>query len=88
VNPEHWQHSKQLLQSISERARPVKCALSRDEQISMSESERWQQVKEVFHQALECAPGGRAAFIAEACAGDELLRAEVVFPRPVSSFTL
>lgn len=54
----------------------------------MSESESWQQVKEVLHQALECAPGGRAAFLAEACAGDELLRAEVVFPRPVSSFTL
>ncbi|MFN2513928.1 MAG: hypothetical protein ABR568_21240 [Pyrinomonadaceae bacterium] len=40
----------------------------------MSKSERWQQVKEVLHQALEYAPGGGAAFLAEACAGDELLR--------------
>jgi len=45
VHPEHWQHSKQLLQSISEGRARINCALSRDEQISMSEWERWQQIK-------------------------------------------
>ena len=39
--------------------------------------ERWQQVKEIFHSALELAPDRRAAFIAEACAGRDSLRCEV-----------
>ena len=38
----------------------------------MSESEHWQQVKEVLHQALEREGNDRAAFLTEACAGDEL----------------
>jgi len=39
--------------------------------------ERWQQVKELFESALECAPDERAAFLDHACDGDESLRGEV-----------
>jgi predicted ATPase len=40
-------------------------------------AERWQQVKQVLHSALEREPAGRSAFLREACAGDETLRREV-----------
>ena len=40
--------------------------------------ERWQQINQLFHSALEHERGQRAAFLAAACAGDdEALRAEV-----------
>jgi serine/threonine protein kinase/Flp pilus assembly protein TadD len=39
--------------------------------------ERWQQVKQLFQAALERAPAERAAWLAEACADDHSLRAEV-----------
>src|SRR3712207_943979 len=39
--------------------------------------ERWQQIKELFHSALERGRGERVAFLDEACAGDESLRREV-----------
>jgi eukaryotic-like serine/threonine-protein kinase len=39
--------------------------------------ERWQQVKELFHAALEREPAQRALFLAEACAEDAALRDEV-----------
>jgi Tol biopolymer transport system component/predicted Ser/Thr protein kinase len=39
--------------------------------------ERWLQVNELFHSALERAPAQRAAFLDQACAGDEELRKEV-----------
>jgi eukaryotic-like serine/threonine-protein kinase len=39
--------------------------------------ERWQQVKNVFHSALEHESSHRALFLDEACAGDVLLRKEV-----------
>lgn len=39
--------------------------------------ERWQQIKELFHSALEQEPERRSSFLGEACAGDEELRAEV-----------
>src|ERR1043165_8964868 len=39
--------------------------------------ERWRQVKELLGAALECDPQARPAFLAEACAGDAQLRAEV-----------
>lgn len=39
--------------------------------------ERWQQIKEVFQSAAECAPETREAFLCAACAKDELLREEV-----------
>ena len=40
-------------------------------------SERWQQVERLYHAALERGAERRAAFLAEACAGDEGLRREV-----------
>src|SRR5688500_3227791 len=40
-------------------------------------AERWQQVEQLYHDAMERAAGERAAFLAEACAGDERLRREV-----------
>src|SRR5687767_13236972 len=39
--------------------------------------ERWQQVKTLFHRALERDPPERAGFIADRCAGDPDLRQEV-----------
>lgn len=39
--------------------------------------ERWQQVKEIFSSAIECAPEERSLFLADACQGDESLRNEV-----------
>lgn len=39
--------------------------------------ERWQQIREVFGSAIERAPGERAAFVKQVCAGDEDLRREV-----------
>ena len=39
--------------------------------------ERWQKIERLYHTALECEPGVRAAFLDEACAGDEDLRREV-----------
>ncbi|MFL6333374.1 MAG: protein kinase domain-containing protein, partial [Pyrinomonadaceae bacterium] len=39
--------------------------------------ERWQQIEEVFHAAAARPPAVRAAFLAQACAGDETLRREV-----------
>jgi eukaryotic-like serine/threonine-protein kinase len=40
-------------------------------------SERWQQVTEIFHAALASDPSRREAFLADACGGDAVLRAEV-----------
>src|SRR4030095_14383101 len=39
--------------------------------------ERWQRVNELFHCALERQPAQRAAFLDQACAGDQELRKEV-----------
>lgn len=39
--------------------------------------ERWRQVDELFHSALEREPNARADFLREACAGDEALRREI-----------
>jgi eukaryotic-like serine/threonine-protein kinase len=39
--------------------------------------ERWQQVERLYQAALECEPSQRAAFLKEACAGDEVVRQEV-----------
>ena len=43
----------------------------------MMTPERWQQVNEVFHSALEHEPRQRADFLSQVCAGDEELRREV-----------
>src|SRR5437773_11005480 len=39
--------------------------------------ERWQQINDLFQSAAERAPQERAAFLEEACHGDERLRREV-----------
>ena len=39
--------------------------------------ERWKQVEEIYHAALEREESLRAAFLAEACRGDEALRRRV-----------
>jgi serine/threonine protein kinase/type II secretory pathway pseudopilin PulG len=39
--------------------------------------ERWQQIKEIFDQAIECETGQRDGFLTTACGGDADLRAEV-----------
>src|SRR5262245_9073523 len=39
--------------------------------------ERWKQVEQFYHAALDREPGSRDAFLAQACAGDEELRREV-----------
>jgi eukaryotic-like serine/threonine-protein kinase len=39
--------------------------------------ERWQQIKEIFHSALDHGQGERSTFLAQACGGDESLRSEV-----------
>jgi serine/threonine protein kinase len=41
------------------------------------QSERWQQVTDIFHAALASEPSRRDAFLAEACGSDAALRAEV-----------
>ncbi len=41
-------------------------------------SERWRQIEELYHAALELRLEEREAFLDEACAGDEELRREVV----------
>ena len=42
------------------------------------DAERWRRVNTLFHAALEREPGGREAFLDEACAGDAALRTEVL----------
>ncbi len=39
--------------------------------------ERWEQIKTIYHSALEREPGERDAFLDEACAGDSSLLEEV-----------
>ena len=40
-------------------------------------AERWRQIEEAYHLALEYPPQKRGAFIAQACKGDEDLRKEI-----------
>ncbi len=39
--------------------------------------ERWEQVKELLHEAMQLTPGERGHFLDEACSSDDALRAEV-----------
>ncbi len=39
--------------------------------------ERWQQVRGIFHSALQHAPAERSSFLTSACGGDEALRQEI-----------
>ena len=41
------------------------------------ESERWLEIEQLYHAALERDERARAAFLAKACGGDESLRREV-----------
>ncbi len=41
------------------------------------EPERWRRLKSIFNQALDVDPARRAAFLNQACAGDQGLQAEV-----------
>jgi len=41
------------------------------------QAERWEKIEALFHAVLEVVPEGRAAFLKQACRGDESLRAEV-----------
>jgi serine/threonine protein kinase len=43
----------------------------------MSDTDRWQQIEDVFHGALERAPGERDSYLTAACASDADLRAQV-----------
>ena len=53
-------------------------------------AERWRQIERLYHAALERDPDERAAFLAEACDGDDELRREVsellAFDDPAASF--
>src|SRR5438093_11426120 len=40
-------------------------------------ADQWRRVKDIFHAAIERSPSSRAAFLTEACGGDEELRTEV-----------
>jgi eukaryotic-like serine/threonine-protein kinase len=52
--------------------------LSRDKQkLSMTDSERWQQIKEVLHRALQVEADAQPDFLSKACGDDESLRKEV-----------
>ena len=39
--------------------------------------ERWRQIEEIFHGAIDCAPADRSEFLDRHCGGDAELRAEV-----------
>jgi len=39
--------------------------------------ERWQQIERLYHAALERKPAERAAFLREACAGEDAVRSEI-----------
>jgi len=49
--------------------------------------ERWQRVSRIYHAALAHDPGGREAFVREACGSDEVVRMEVesLLAQPVSA---
>jgi hypothetical protein len=49
--------------------------------------ERWHQIERLYHAALARTPEARASFLAEVCAGDEMLRVEVqtLLDTPVSA---
>src|SRR5918998_3490728 len=54
----------------------IKTGRENIENLAMTNN-RWQQIKEVFHLALEREPQQRAAFLAEACGGDEAMRRDI-----------
>ncbi len=54
---------------------PDACSLhSLTEEVS---GDRWRRIEDICHDALERRPDDRAAFVRDACAGDDVLRGEV-----------
>jgi len=51
--------------------------------------ERWRQIEQVYHAALDRDPRSRAAYVEENCAGDESLKREVnsLLARDASEFS-
>lgn len=45
--------------------------------MSFVKNERWQQIESLYHETLQKDPSSRAAFLVQACGGDETLRREV-----------
>jgi eukaryotic-like serine/threonine-protein kinase len=45
--------------------------------MSLMTPERWKQIDQLFHSALQREPSQRAAFVAESCSGDESLQSEI-----------
>src|SRR5215470_5970827 len=43
----------------------------------MLNKERWERIENIYHDALQRAPEGRAVFLDQACDGDEEIRREV-----------
>jgi eukaryotic-like serine/threonine-protein kinase len=41
------------------------------------EPERWRQIEDLFHLALDCEPGRRSVFLDSSCGGDASLRREI-----------
>jgi hypothetical protein len=60
-------------QKRDERGCSVNCAMRRP-----VPSDRWQQVSQIYHEALSSDEGERAAYLRVVCAGDEELQREVV----------
>src|SRR5689334_871368 len=52
-------------------------AVARLARESVMKPERWQQIEQLYHSALERKGGQRVAFLDAACAGDDALRREV-----------
>jgi len=54
------------------------------------ERERWQEIERLYHLALEHGESERAAFLEQACGGDEALRREVesllAYAKPAEAF--
>ena len=46
-------------------------------------AERWQQVEEIFHAAPEREPQERSAFLTEACEGDAVRLADLIYRQDV-----
>ncbi len=43
----------------------------------MTDSNRWQQIEQLFQASVDLDPGARATYLDEASAGDQAIRAEV-----------
>ena len=55
-------------------SRKVVAAQTAQSKAEMIDRERWERVESIYHAVLERDPDSRAAFLDEACGGDEQLR--------------